>query len=260
MKKKITLSELAKLCGCSSATVSYVLNGREDQRISEATKEKILQMANLYQYNINSYAQALATGTTNTILLFYEDNDFSFAKADTLCFINDLSLFLDKNNLKLIIAPNTEIKRYSNVDAIITYRVSIDTFNKLSTINYSPIIAIDTLVTDSLFYCINNDYDFLSDSKDIKYAAIPFGDEELNTYLKNKFNIDFISSFSDLMKLINSNYDNIVTFSHELSLVLKFTGKNVKYLNLNTSSKFNEIVEAIHHAINHDETNHKIKI
>ena len=62
MKKITTLSELAKICNCSTATVSYVLNGREDQRISEETKQKMSRSHTDPNSKSQKYYQSLRDG------------------------------------------------------------------------------------------------------------------------------------------------------------------------------------------------------
>ena len=47
MEKKPTVKDVAKQAGVSVATVSYIMNDRKDQKISEATRKKVLQIANL---------------------------------------------------------------------------------------------------------------------------------------------------------------------------------------------------------------------
>ena len=57
-----TIYDIAKLSGTSAATVSYVLNGRgEEKRISKPTQEKILAAAERLNYRPNPTARQLKT-------------------------------------------------------------------------------------------------------------------------------------------------------------------------------------------------------
>jgi DNA-binding LacI/PurR family transcriptional regulator len=47
MKTKITIKDIAREAGVSIATVSYVLNNKTEERISEETRKKVLQIINL---------------------------------------------------------------------------------------------------------------------------------------------------------------------------------------------------------------------
>ena len=53
MKQKITLKEIAKKCGVSVATASFVLNNKQHQGISDRTWQKIEKIAKKYGYNKN---------------------------------------------------------------------------------------------------------------------------------------------------------------------------------------------------------------
>lgn len=44
MTSKVTIKDIAREAGVSVATVSYVLNQRNDQKISEETRNKVLHI------------------------------------------------------------------------------------------------------------------------------------------------------------------------------------------------------------------------
>lgn len=64
---KITIQEIATHLNLSSATVSRVLNGRQDGFISDATRQRVLAAAREMGYQPNRAARALVTGRTNLI-------------------------------------------------------------------------------------------------------------------------------------------------------------------------------------------------
>jgi LacI family transcriptional regulator len=78
--KRPTQMDVARLAGVSRATVSYVLNGQNDQRIpiSEETRQRVLAAITELGYEIDARAQALRSGETKTIgvLLPIYENPF----------------------------------------------------------------------------------------------------------------------------------------------------------------------------------------
>lgn len=70
-----TIKDIAKVCGVSFQTVSYVLNGKPG-KVSAATREKILQSAKDMGYSPNLAARSIVKGKTFLIgLLFPAVND-----------------------------------------------------------------------------------------------------------------------------------------------------------------------------------------
>ena len=65
MKKKITISEIAKELGIDTSTVSRALNNSD--RVTEKTKEKVASMAKKLGYKRNLIASNLRRNKTNTI-------------------------------------------------------------------------------------------------------------------------------------------------------------------------------------------------
>ncbi len=71
-----TIKDIARACNVSEGSVDRALNSRKG--INEATKQRILQVANELRYKPNRVAQSLATGKTMTIgiICFDLQNNF----------------------------------------------------------------------------------------------------------------------------------------------------------------------------------------
>lgn len=70
--KKVTMKDIAIKAGVSKATVSMVLN-KKDNSISSATKNKILKIAEELNYIPNSVARSLSTNRSETIGIILPD-------------------------------------------------------------------------------------------------------------------------------------------------------------------------------------------
>ena len=69
-KGGITINDVARRCGVSKVTVSYVLNGRQTGvRISEETRQRVRAAAQEMGYHPNALARGLARRRTDTLAL-----------------------------------------------------------------------------------------------------------------------------------------------------------------------------------------------
>lgn len=66
-RSRVTLADVAAAAGVSVGAAGFVLNGRDDMRISVATQERVREAAKRLNYRPNRAAQALRTGKTGTI-------------------------------------------------------------------------------------------------------------------------------------------------------------------------------------------------
>jgi LacI family transcriptional regulator len=81
MKKKISIHDIAAALNVSAATISFVLNGKADEKkISEDVRRKISEYIQKVGYQPNMIAKSLRTGKTNVIGMLVEDiSDVFFA-------------------------------------------------------------------------------------------------------------------------------------------------------------------------------------
>lgn len=67
------MRDVARMVGVSQATVSYVLNGKLNARVSGPTRERVLEAASRLQYRPNAIARAMALGRSRTVGVYQPD-------------------------------------------------------------------------------------------------------------------------------------------------------------------------------------------
>ncbi|MFG2191768.1 LacI family DNA-binding transcriptional regulator [Streptomyces sp. NPDC048639] len=65
--RRVTMADVARSAGVSPTTASFVLSGRTDMRISDASRDKVLEAAKMLGYRPNVTARSLRTKSTQTI-------------------------------------------------------------------------------------------------------------------------------------------------------------------------------------------------
>jgi len=79
MKKRLSISDIAKNLGISVTTVSFILNDKaKEKRISDAMTKRVLDYVSNVGYKPNQLAKSLRTGKTKTLCLLVEDISNSF--------------------------------------------------------------------------------------------------------------------------------------------------------------------------------------
>lgn len=163
MNKKITVKDVAREAGVSVATVSYIMNNRTDQKISESTRKKVLQIANLLNYTPSHAAKTLATGRNNIIGVSYHLNENTPSRnLEITGFANLLIERLNRLKYDVLFMPiraiEDNIPMNRNIDGIITIDLSHEQFFNLADNYMVPIINVDMIINDTLFYQIYSDY------------------------------------------------------------------------------------------------------
>ncbi|MDM8183669.1 LacI family DNA-binding transcriptional regulator [Enterococcus cecorum] len=262
--KKVTIKDIAKEAGVSIATVSYIINDRKDQQISPETRNKVLQVINLLNYTPNKAAKSLVTNQTQSIALYCAETGSFLEKAEQLTFIQKLSAFLHTKNYNLVYLDNHMIQKYDMVDAILTLGIDNTSFHQIGELNFVPIIALDGLVNDPVFFQINLDWQHIvelldSNYKDEQYTlvSLPIYNKELKSYLSSIFKQIYWLTQSNLA-LDDTKY--LVTVNQAIKDFYE-NSKSIQLIPKFTDTYFEKLFQTINWAINRDQIeNHNILI
>ncbi|GAA5211810.1 LacI family DNA-binding transcriptional regulator [Microbacterium kyungheense] len=97
--KRVTAADVARSLGISRATVGFVLNDTPGQKISDATRERVIAEAKRLGYRANTAARALASGRTRIVLLVMPDWPLDHNLRTNL---DEASLALDEAGYSLV--------------------------------------------------------------------------------------------------------------------------------------------------------------
>lgn len=228
MEKKVTVKDVAREAGVSVATVSYIMNNRTDQKISDATRKKVLQIANLLNYRPSHAAISLATGKSNVIgVSYFIDPNTPSRNMEINTFVNLLIERLNRMKYDILFLPITEeeetIITNRNIYAVIAIDLTHAQFRNLSEKYLVPVINVDMIVKDNLFYQIYTDYpSLILEAMDIlgkdSYLLIDkFANENFLSFITDSIPSDRVitmSAFSEeqIQKLIGKKVIVIGTY------------------------------------------------
>lgn len=255
---KIRLIDIAKEAGVSVATVSYVLNNVPNQKVSEETRLKVMQIANIHNYKKNNIAAALAKGQTKCIGIYCAKYNFPLIKSDLFNLYNKISSkFLENGyyTINLTSSYNTSI---NYVDAIICLSISDEDFITISQANTIPVIAVDCMRHIPWTFEICHTYKTVKDDlllNDYILCTYRYNSNGLIKAIEqNNSQVKFISNFLQLENLINELKEKTVVASQP-ALIDYLNAKNI---NVHKSLfNFDNYITAIYNstilAINHEE-------
>ena len=264
--KKATIRDVANLAGVSVATVSYIINGREDQRISEATKKKVWQAINFLNYTPNPYAVGLNTDQLHSVVIRSAKDVSPMMEAEILCFMRQLSLLAEERGYSLTYSMDKRAMKVA-ASACICFDMPKEDFYSLAGENFIPVVAVESHVDDPIFYQITPDYEKLSAGAQeffrggFAYVCIRPCDGEAKKKILGIFpKVYFLSSPAELSKIAE---ENIALSQPSLFPYFEQTGKKVyrypQYAEGRAKTVMDSIVKALGR-LNIEDEEHFIKL
>lgn len=264
MSKKVTIEEIANLAGVSITTVSFVLNNRDDQKISEETKKKVWQIVNLLGYRPSSFAKNIRKSSVKKIIAVYTSfSDNPLKKALIGDFLENIVTYFSSTDYGIVFL-NDQIEKIDIADAVVSLDLTKSNFHNFGEHNFIPLIAVDSLINDPVFFQITSDYEKLNSfaenhfSSPFTFVDILHNDIQLNEEIKKVFqNVIFINEINDLLQI---NHQNIVVNNEVLRDLLP--ANNKVYFNQQLlANKYSQIVKCTQFALTHkNHTLHNYKI
>ena len=120
-KKSVTAKDIAKACGISQATVSYVINNKEGKKISDATRRLVLKTAEELNYVPNSTARCMRTSRAMSIGVVSGRNSLSIGFNHVL---RGIKAFLDHTGYSITLLYDDDANTDEQHEYVRYYRSS----------------------------------------------------------------------------------------------------------------------------------------
>lgn len=244
--KRVTIKQIAEEAGVSIATVSYVLNGRTDQKIGEQKRKKILQLANLYHYVKNPSASSLATGRTGSIYVVFPEDGSLLALANRAIVLARLSEVLSKSGLRASVLEAGSIAGSAGYDAVIAIGLSQEGFGTLAEAIFVPIIGVDCLISDDLFNDVSDDLSAFLGTDSL--ISLPVANAEYARYLEKHFRVTYVRHPWEALAVLKADPSAYVR-DPSLFVLAKEEGLSPRLLDCLSAKKAEAVLERVLSAI-----------
>ncbi len=251
--KKITIHDVAKEAGVSAATVSYVINNRSDQTISEETKQKVWHVINMLNYKPSIYAKSLRSAPESKLVAVLADYSNELSRAEFFHTLKGLESAVD-SNYSLVFSAEP-FKRFTNADCIVAVGFSKEDFRRIGKQNYIPLIALDSFIDDKLFFQVNTDFSALKAyadacfGKSYSFVCISPCDASVKKSIESVFeNAVFVTSYGEL----NGVTGNVLSVNSAVHSYLTARGVNSHLPTELLSRRFLQVATCMNQALSHE--------
>ena len=188
----------------------------------------------MLNYKPNVFAKNLRSSADAKLVAVCTSQHGYLEKAEYVSFLEELSASLRENFDIIFCTP--PFGRISNADAIIAFNVTKETFYEIGNYNYIPLIAVNCLVEDRLFFQITADYAKLKRKADeffeseYTYVCLSPADDATKAEITDTFgSVVFIESSTELQSI---RVKNLLTTNGLIADFFKKQSANVMYEDL----------------------------
>ena len=158
-KRRVTMKDVAEKAGVSTATVSYVLNYSNTERISHETRLKVFEAANELNYIPNIEAKSLSGKKSYMVgvIINKKENCRKSMVYQYYDLADEMRIILNDMGYDMFLVSAEEIEQGAALglrralDAVFIVDMEEEIFRKLASQFYVPAIFIDGYVSDPLF-------------------------------------------------------------------------------------------------------------
>lgn len=182
-KHKTTMRDIAKECGVSVATVSYVLNHSQKEKISHDTRLKVMEAATKLHYTPSKSCNSCMKRQSNLIGIIINLKDSNTAGKKMLFYdlAAELSDQMHLIGFESILMATKELTKDVNVitkhrpDALFIIDADVRAIEQFTKDYYVPILFLDSEINNPLFCKIYSDYsEIIESSKLMLDTEFPF--------------------------------------------------------------------------------------
>jgi predicted transcriptional regulator len=217
-KEKVTMKDIAKELNLSLATVSYVLNHSDKEKISHDTRIKVLETAKKMGYVPNQTVKSHIKSRSNLIgiIVNLSNTASSYTKYQSLDLAGELQKQIYKAGYDTILSvtcelEDIEIKYKHSLEAAFIIDINEKSLKKITKHYYVPLIFLDCDFEEGLFYKILPDYNAL-----IKEAIKKLGDPKpfliMDSIINQRVKDQITENFAAEDVFINRNNSNLKEF------------------------------------------------
>ncbi|MDE6676727.1 MAG: LacI family DNA-binding transcriptional regulator [Clostridia bacterium] len=260
--EKITIKDIARIAGVSVATVSYIINGKHEDRYTQETKQKVLQIVNLYNFHPSRLAQSFALSKSRNVIVLTGKHSSILQKAESYDFLRLFCKTFERIGYNLIMRTHLENTRIDSADAIVCVGVEEEKFRRIAQENFVPLISVDGKINDELFFQIYQDFNHVLEEGEKAFGKDNFSLALVDTYnqtLKDEIqslygNIVFLDD-NDVSKLPKGN---IVTVHGSLKDIKGIDNEKMLVVPANTQERVDAILECFNKATERVQVNSHI--